>query len=110
MPYIDASGISSVNQTFIDQQHHSKYGGYMIYELIKKLDNKMHFSTVSAHCDIPCKIYDPITAQIATLTMIRMVDLLVELQNKAKLTTEEQVALNFSLRKKSQKIEEEPTM
>ncbi|NRA11807.1 MAG: hypothetical protein HRT57_07625 [Crocinitomicaceae bacterium] len=36
MPYIDASGISSVNQTFIDQQHHSKYGGYMIYELIKK--------------------------------------------------------------------------
>jgi hypothetical protein len=36
MPFLDASTISSMNQTFIDQQHHSKYGGLKIYQLIKK--------------------------------------------------------------------------
>ncbi|MCJ8318195.1 MAG: superoxide dismutase, Ni [Colwellia sp.] len=85
----------------------------MLYELIKKLDNKMHFSTVSAHCDIPCKIYDPITAQIATLTMIRMVDLLVELQNKAKLTTEEQAQFTRLVAQKEHhgiKVKEEITV
>lgn len=50
----------------------------MLYNLINKLDEKLCFSTVSAHCDIPCKIYDPITAQLAVLTMVRMVDLLNE--------------------------------
>lgn len=30
---------------------------------------------VKAHCDIPCGIYDPISAQIAALSVIRMVDL-----------------------------------
>ena len=54
----------------------------MLYELLNKLDAKFSFSTVSAHCDIPCKIYDPITAQISVLTMIRMVDLLDELKDK----------------------------
>jgi len=54
----------------------------MLYNFIKKIDKKIHFSTVSAHCDIPCKIYDPIIAQLAVLTMIRMVDLLDEFKNK----------------------------
>ncbi|MGL1956041.1 MAG: superoxide dismutase, Ni [Colwellia sp.] len=58
----------------------------MFYNLINKLDEKFHFSTVSAHCDIPCKIYDPITAQISALTMIRMVDLLNELNEKSELS------------------------
>ncbi|PHR85215.1 MAG: superoxide dismutase, Ni [Colwellia sp.] len=62
----------------------------MLYNLIQKLDEKVHFSTVSAHCDIPCKIYDPIHAQLATLTMIRMVDLLNELQNKSELSINDQ--------------------
>lgn len=53
----------------------------MFYNLINKLDKKIHFSTVSAHCDIPCKIYDPITAQLAVLTMVRMVDLLNEFKD-----------------------------
>lgn len=61
----------------------------MFYHLINKLDKKLHFSTVSAHCDIPCKIYDPITAQIAVLSMIRMVDLLTELSEKDNLSGEE---------------------
>jgi nickel superoxide dismutase len=43
------------------------------------LNTKSNIETVSAHCDIPCKIYDPISAQIATLTMIRIIDLIEEL-------------------------------
>ncbi|MFT5880976.1 MAG: nickel superoxide dismutase [Moritella sp.] len=50
----------------------------MLFKLVSALDKKIKFSNVSAHCDIPCKIYDPISAQIAVLTMIRMVDLLDE--------------------------------
>jgi len=58
----------------------------MFYNFINKIDKKFHFSTVSAHCDIPCKIYDPITAQLAVLSMIRMVDLLGELKNKSEMS------------------------
>jgi len=29
---------------------------------------------IKAHCDVPCRIYDPIIAQIAALGVIRMVD------------------------------------
>lgn len=50
----------------------------MLFKLVSAIDKKLSFSQVSAHCDIPCKIYDPISAQIAVLTMIRMVDLLDE--------------------------------
>jgi len=33
---------------------------------------------VYAHCDIPCGIYDPHQAQVAALTVIRMMDLIGE--------------------------------
>ncbi len=33
---------------------------------------------VYAHCDIPCGIYDPHSAQVAALTVIRMMDLISE--------------------------------
>lgn len=36
----------------------------------------------NAHCDVPCGIYDPITAQIAALSVIRMIDLMTALENK----------------------------
>ncbi|WP_016955748.1 superoxide dismutase, Ni [Catenovulum agarivorans] len=62
----------------------------MLHNLLNKLDAKNAFESVSAHCDIPCKIYDPSTAQIAVLTMIRMVDLLEELNAKDSLTANEQ--------------------
>jgi len=32
--------------------------------------------TVKAHCDVPCGIYDPSGAQIAALSVIRMLDLI----------------------------------
>ena len=31
---------------------------------------------VKAHCDVPCGIYDPYRAQIAALSVIRMIDLI----------------------------------
>ncbi len=52
----------------------------MFTKFIQLLDKKFDFPTASAHCDIPCKIYDPISIQIAILTMIRMVDLIEELE------------------------------
>ncbi len=51
----------------------------MLFNLIEKLDGKMHFELVRAHCDIPCGIYDPISAQIAALTVVRMMDLMADL-------------------------------
>lgn len=62
----------------------------MIFNLLKKLDTKHPFEEAKAHCDIPCKIYDPITAQLAVLTMIRMVDLLKELEESAPLSLDQQ--------------------
>ena len=33
----------------------------------------LHIDDVHAHCDIPCGIYDPITAKIAAQTVLKMV-------------------------------------
>ena len=33
---------------------------------------------VKAHCDIPCKVYDPYIAQYAALSVIRLQDLIAE--------------------------------
>ncbi len=54
----------------------------MLHRIISRLDSQIGFETASAHCDIPCKIYDPISAQLAALTVIRMVDLLEEQAGK----------------------------
>lgn len=56
----------------------------MIYKLLNKIDSVRPVKVVDAHCDIPCKIYDPSTAQIAALTMLRMVDLITETEAKEK--------------------------
>ena len=53
-----------------------------MYNIIKSLDSYFNFELASAHCDIPCKIYDPAVAQIAVLSMIRMVELIEELKAK----------------------------
>jgi nickel superoxide dismutase len=54
----------------------------MIYELLSRLDQKVHIETASAHCDIPCGIYDPIIAQISALTCVRMIDLMADFDSK----------------------------
>ena len=40
--------------------------------VLRLIDHVSAPETVSAHCDIPCGIYDPHVAQIAALTVLRM--------------------------------------
>jgi len=54
----------------------------MFYHIVKLLDKQIGFERAKAHCDIPCGIYDPITAQIAALTVVRMMDLIADLEAK----------------------------
>jgi nickel superoxide dismutase len=51
----------------------------MFFRLLEKLDRVLPFKTAGAHCDIPCGIYDPIKAQIAALSVVRMLDLMHDL-------------------------------
>lgn len=44
--------------------------------LISKVLNKLTVETVSAHCDVPCGIYDPYPAQVAAHTVVRMAGLI----------------------------------
>lgn len=52
----------------------------MLYRLLHALDKIFGIPEVKAHCDIPCGIYDPIVAQIAALTVVRMLDLMADLE------------------------------
>jgi nickel superoxide dismutase len=54
----------------------------MIYKILKALDSKVEIKEARAHCDVPCGIYDPITAQIAALTVVRMIDLMHKLDGE----------------------------
>lgn len=65
----------------------------MFHQILAKLDQKVGFESASAHCDIPCKIYDPSTAQIAALTVIRLLDLIKEIADKDSLTAADQAQL-----------------
>ncbi|MBH88405.1 MAG: superoxide dismutase, Ni [Pelagibacterales bacterium] len=51
----------------------------MFYSILSKIDKLFSFKEVKAHCDIPCGIYDPIPAQIAAMTVARMMDTISEL-------------------------------
>jgi len=53
----------------------------MFHRFIEKLDRKLGFERAQAHCDVPCGIYDPSTAQIAALTVVRMMDLMAALES-----------------------------
>jgi nickel superoxide dismutase len=50
---------------------------------VRLLDRVAPPRAVSAHCDIPCGIYDPHFAQIAALTVLRMNQLIEGLQRPA---------------------------
>lgn len=45
-------------------------------KILSSLVSLLPTQTVSAHCDVPCGIYDPYTAQIAAYTVIRMTQLI----------------------------------
>lgn len=74
----------------------------MIYNFLKHLDNILPFKRASAHCDIPCKIYDPIISQIAVLTMIRLVDLIEEIKNKDSLTIDDHAQISRLIAQKEE--------
>jgi nickel superoxide dismutase len=59
----------------------------MMHSVIKTLDKVLHFQTAQAHCDIPCKIYDPSTALLAALSCVRLMDLIKEVEGKGELAT-----------------------
>ena len=50
----------------------------MLYNIIAKLDKKLHFPIVMGHCDIPCKIDAPISVQVPALTFLQQVNCLEE--------------------------------
>ncbi|MBS9778770.1 MAG: superoxide dismutase, Ni [Campylobacteraceae bacterium] len=50
------------------------------------MKNFLNIQEVNAHCDVPCGIYDPITAQVAALSVIRMVDLMEGLEKDSSLS------------------------
>lgn len=52
----------------------------MLFKVLQKLDHLFGFQQAKAHCDIPCGIYDPHMAQVAALTVIRMIDLMDEMK------------------------------
>jgi nickel superoxide dismutase len=82
----------------------------MLHKIFSRLDQKFNFTKASAHCDIPCGIYDPIVAQINALTVIRMSDLISELADKKDLTVEEQAKLGRLVAQKEEhadKLKEE---
>jgi|TARA_Y100000588_G_scaffold138517_1_gene152332 nickel superoxide dismutase len=41
-------------------------------DILRKLDSVLGIGEVNAHCDIPCGIYDPITAKIGAQTVLKM--------------------------------------
>lgn len=55
----------------------------VISPVIRFIDRFAAAETVSAHCDIPCGIYDPHAAQIAALTVLRMDQLIGNLEGSA---------------------------
>jgi nickel superoxide dismutase len=76
----------------------------MLYKILNKLNRKNAFPVVAAHCDIPCGIYDPSSAQINALTVIRCLDLISELEGQT-LTLSQQAKLSRLVAQKEEHAE-----
>lgn len=62
----------------------------------------------NAHCDVPCGIYDPISAQIAALSVIRMIDLMSALQKNDSLEYINTVTRHISVKEEeAEKVKHE---
>lgn len=66
----------------------------LIHKMTGWYDKIAGVQTAAAHCDIPCKIYDPVSAQLAALSVIRFMDLINELGNKDSLSLADQAQLS----------------
>ncbi|MEM0910347.1 MAG: superoxide dismutase, Ni [Pseudomonadota bacterium] len=72
--------------------------------ILKLLDQVFDFDRVSAHCDIPCKVYDPFSAQLAALSIVRFIDQIKELTD---LSDAEQMAKYIRLINEKEKHAEQ---
>ena len=61
-----------------------------LHTILGALDRLAPAEVAHAHCDIPCGIYDPHHAQLAAHTVIRMVDLIGQLEKPGPNSTPEQ--------------------
>ena len=54
----------------------------MLHSALNLVDRMVGVDDVDAHCDIPCKIYDPSSATIAALSVVRLMDIMAETMEK----------------------------
>ena len=62
----------------------------LLYSIARWLDRISPAAVAHAHCDIPCGIYDPHHAQMAAHTVVRMVDLINQLEKPGPAATPRQ--------------------
>jgi len=68
----------------------------------------MNMKMAKAHCDVPCGIYDPITAQIAALSVIRMIDLMQGLEKNDSLEYINTISRHISVKEtEAEKVKHE---
>ena len=63
---------------------------WLVDRFVGALDRLAPPAVAYAHCDIPCGIYDPHMAQIAALTVVRMVQLIQGLQQPGSSASKEE--------------------
>src|SRR2546426_9890005 len=62
----------------------------LLYSMARLLDRISPAPIAYAHCDIPCGIYDPHHSQLAAHTVVRMNDLINQLEKPGTSATPEQ--------------------
>lgn len=77
----------------------------MLSSVLSWYDRHIGIDSVAAHCDIPCKIYDPISAQLAAVSVIRLMDLIAELDAKDALSLADQAQLSRLVQQKEDHAE-----
>ena len=77
----------------------------MLHKLLKSTDTIFGLPRAHAHCDVPCKIYDPAPALIAALSVIRMIDIMEEAVAKDTSAIEKANTLTRCVLKKEEEAE-----
>ena len=67
-------------------------------------DRYLRFPNARAHCDIPCKIYDPLIATVSALSVIRLIDIINEV---AATENQKSIAIQNTIARCIQRKEEE---
>mgnify|MGYP001202841025 CR=1 FL=1 len=73
--------------------------------LFKMLKHAKNISIVGAHCDIPCKIYDPMIAQVASLSVVRLLDIMEEISGQTPPSLLDQNTLSRCIIRKEEEAE-----